>query len=106
MPAAARVGDAHRCDEEEPVTHAGGPIVTGARNVYVGGRHAARVGDGAHCEGGAEDLVVEGEPTVIVAGARAARRGDRTGGGRLVSGLDTVLIGPERRGRRRPRRGR
>jgi len=106
MPSAARIGDAHRCDEHTPVAHGGGPVVTGARHVYVGGRNAARVGDGAHCEGGLEDLIVEGEPTVLIAGAAAARRGDRTGGGALLSGLDTVQIGPVRRRRRRGGSGR
>ncbi len=98
MPAAARVGDKHVCSHASPVPHVGGSVVEpAASGVYIGKRLAARVGDLAFCDGGAYDVIVTGEPTVLVEGSPAARLGDATDGGHLVAGDATVLIGPDPR---------
>jgi uncharacterized Zn-binding protein involved in type VI secretion len=93
MPAAARVGDKHRCDEIDPVPHAGGEILDGCATVLLGEESAARVGDHAYCVGGAHDVIATGEATVLVADRPAARLGDATAGGHILSGLTTVQIG-------------
>lgn len=95
MPAAARVGDKHRCHKMDPVAHKGGEILEpGARTVFIGEENAARVGDKAWCEGGAYDVIITGEPTVLIGERPAARLGDATDGGHITSGCTTVLIGP------------
>lgn len=95
MPAAARVGDKHRCSKTEPVPHEGGEILDPAsRTVFIGEENAARLGDKAWCEGGAYDVIVIGEPTVLIGERPAARLGDATDGGHIVTGCTTVLIGP------------
>jgi uncharacterized Zn-binding protein involved in type VI secretion len=95
MPAAARVGDEHRCHETEPVAHGGGAILgPGCPTVLLGGENAARAGDRALCAGGAHDVIVTGEPTVVIGGQPAARVGDATDGGHVATGLATVIIGP------------
>jgi uncharacterized Zn-binding protein involved in type VI secretion len=93
MPAAARVGDKHRCNEIDPVPHTGGEILDGCATVLIGEERAARVGDHAHCTGDAEDVIAVGEPTVLVGERPAARLGDATAGGHILSGLTTVQIG-------------
>lgn len=95
MPAAARVGDKHRCLKTEPVPHKGGELLEpGSRTVFIGKESAARVGDKAWCEGGAHDVIVTGEPTVLIGNRRAARLGDATDGGHITTGCTTVMIGP------------
>jgi uncharacterized Zn-binding protein involved in type VI secretion len=95
MPAAARVGDQHVCQLVEPVPHLGGPILdAGCRTVFIGPVNLARVGDRALCAGDAHDVIVRGEPTVLVGGKPAARRGDETHGGHVTTGCRSVLIGP------------
>ena len=98
MPAAARVGDKHVCSKTEPVAHIGGGIVEPASpNVFIGKRNAARAGDLAFCSGGAHDVIATGEETVLISGRAAARLGDATDGGHIVTGAVTVLIGPNPR---------
>jgi uncharacterized Zn-binding protein involved in type VI secretion len=95
MPLAARVGDKHVCRLTEPVPHVGGEILdAGCRTVFIGRVNAARLGDRAFCAGGAHDVIVTGEPTVLIAGKPAARLGDATHGGHVTTGCSTVVIGP------------
>ena len=98
MPLAARVGDRHRCDHQTPAPHLGGPIQSpGCRTVFIGRDNAARVGDTALCEGVAHDVILTGEPTVLIGGKPAARLGDATDGGHISSGCPSVIIGPHPR---------
>jgi uncharacterized Zn-binding protein involved in type VI secretion len=98
MPLAARVGDLHVCTQTHPVPHVGGPILDpGCATVFIGRERAARVGDRAHCAGGAHDVIAAGEPTVLIGGKPAARLGDATDGGVITSGEPTVIIGPHPR---------
>lgn len=89
MPPAARVGDKHECPD-----HPDGPILPrGCATVIIAGRHAARVGDEADCEG-PRDAITMGEPTVYVGDRMAARVGDPLAhGGVIVEGAATVFIG-------------
>ena len=96
MPAAARIGDNHRCYQTDPVPHRGGEIVEGCPTVEIGDQPAARRGDRAYCDGGAYDVIMKGEPTVEIGGRPAARVGDATDGGRISTGDPTVQIGPVR----------
>jgi uncharacterized Zn-binding protein involved in type VI secretion len=100
MPAAARVGDDHRCKHvTNGVPHKGGEILhPGARTVFIGEEPAARAGDRCWCEGGAYDVIVTGEPTVLICGKPAARLGDATDGGYVKTGDTTVQIGPHPQG--------
>jgi uncharacterized Zn-binding protein involved in type VI secretion len=98
MPLAARVGDKHRCSKADPVPHVGGEILASTcRTVFIGRDNAARVGDTAFCAGGAHDVILTGERTVLIRGKPAARLGDATHGGHITSGCPTVLIGPHPR---------
>jgi uncharacterized Zn-binding protein involved in type VI secretion len=94
MPA-ARITDMHVCPMVTVlVPHVGGPIMTGAPNVLIGGIPAARVTDICTCAG-PPDMIVLGSPTVIVAGMPQARILDMTvHGGMIVMGMPTVLVGP------------
>lgn len=94
MPAAARMGDDHRCHQKEPVPHEGGVLLSGCESVLIGEEPAARVGDEAWCEGDGYDVIVTGERTVLIGGAPAARLGDATAGGNIMTGDTTVQIGP------------
>lgn len=88
MPAAATVGDPHRC----PV-HDGGAIKEGSPDVMVDFRPLARVGDAAECAGG-DDEIAEGAPDVLINHLPAARVGDPTArGGRITAGSASVSIG-------------
>ena len=69
---AATVGDAHVCPVCSPGPHVGGPVLGGAPTVLIGGRPAARVGDPCACAAPAPDVVVSGEPTVLIGGASGA----------------------------------
>jgi len=98
MKPAARIGDMHTCPAATPGTppipHVGGPILTGAATVQIGGMPAARMGDTAICVG-PPDTVAAGEPTVLIEGKPAARMGDPMAhGGTIATGCPTVLIGP------------
>ena len=95
MPLAARVGDKHVCRRTDPVPHVGGEILDATcRTVFIGRVNAARAGDRARCAGGAHDVIVTGDPTVLIAGKPAARLGDATDGGHVVTGSSTVVLGP------------
>jgi uncharacterized Zn-binding protein involved in type VI secretion len=97
MPPAARLGDTHVCPAFViPVIkpHVGGPIISGAPTVLIGGPPAARVTDKAQCQGPV-DAVAVGAPTVLISGFPAARLGDPCQhGGKITRGFPTVLIGP------------
>lgn len=80
---AARMGDSHEK----------GPILEGSKDVRIGGKPAARVGDKAKC-GKGFDAIVEGEATVRINGKLAARMGDKHScKGLIISGCKTVRIG-------------
>ncbi|NJO18598.1 MAG: type VI secretion protein [Thioploca sp.] len=92
---AARITDMHTCPKVEPgpVSHVGGPIVTGATSVIIEGQPAAKVGDTLTCVG-PPDTVVQGSPTVIIEHQPAARVGDKTAhGGVITSGCSSVIMG-------------
>ena len=94
MPA-ARVGDMQECPATTLVVpHVGGPVAgPGAVTVLIGGLPAARVGDVTTCVGPPGVLVL-GSFTVLTMGRPQARVGDPTAhGGRIVTGMVTVLVG-------------
>jgi uncharacterized Zn-binding protein involved in type VI secretion len=95
MGLAARIGDMHVCPQvTSRAPHVGGPIVSGATTVLIGGRAAATVGSTAVCAG-PTDVVITGSPVVLIEGKQAARMGDMTEhGGFVLLGSPTVLIGP------------
>lgn len=93
---AARVGDMHTCpmsDGNKP--HVGGPIqASGNSNVLIGGQPAATVGCQCICVSPAPDIIQQGSTTVKINQQFAARQGDPTAhGGIISSGFSTVLIG-------------
>ncbi len=95
MPPAARMTDMHTCPLATPggTPHVGGPILSGAATVKIGGLPAARVLDLASCAG-PPDLLSQGSGTVTIEGRPAVRLGDLTAhGGTVIGGLPTVLIG-------------
>lgn len=95
MPPAARITDMHSCPmvNPGPVPHVGGPAVSGAMSVIIGSLPAARVSDTLICVG-PPDAIAAGEPSVLIEGKPAARLGDATAhGGLITSGCPTVLIG-------------
>ncbi|MBI5254851.1 MAG: PAAR domain-containing protein [Burkholderiales bacterium] len=98
MPAAARLSDPHTCPATTPgtpgVPHVGGPLLgPGVGTVMIGGLPAAVQGDQAVCAG-PPDAVVQGSRTVRIAGRPAARVGDATAhGGVITGGCNTVMIG-------------
>ncbi|MET0181000.1 MAG: PAAR domain-containing protein [Novosphingobium sp.] len=92
---AARIGDMHVCPMVTgTVPHVGGPIIPPCMpTVHTGGIPQARVGDMLTCVG-PPDAIMMGSPTVLVGGRMAARLGDPTvHGGVITFGLPTVLIG-------------
>ena len=94
MTMAARIGDLHVCPMMTGVVpHVGGPVLTGAPTVLIGGMPAARLGDSATCVG-PPDTIAKGSATVLVAGQPAARMGDSCAhGGTITLGCPTVMIG-------------
>jgi len=97
MPA-ARLFDAHICPMQTPavvpIPHVGGPIAGPCvPTVLVEGMPAAVVGDQCICAG-PPDVIVLGSLTVLIAGKFAARVGDPTAhGGMISAGASTVFIG-------------
>lgn len=95
---AARVGDLHTCPMATPgtppVPHVGGPVTgPGIPTVLIGGLPAAVLGDMCVCTG-PPDTVVLGSTGVFIGGKPAARMGDSTAhGGIITAGCPTVLIG-------------
>ncbi|WP_462267445.1 PAAR domain-containing protein [Mucilaginibacter sp.] len=55
-----------------------GPITSGSKNVMIGGKPAARIGDKLNCSQHGEAAIVEGSKTVLINGRAAARLGDKT----------------------------
>jgi len=97
MPLAARVSDMHSCPMQTPgtppVAHVGGAITGGESNVLIGKMQAATVGSSCFCVG-AQDSVTQGSNSVFINKKPAARAGDPTAhGGIVTSGFSTVLIG-------------
>ena len=95
---AARQGDMHTCPmvDPGPKPHVGGPITgPSAPRVLAGGVPVAVVSDMATCVG-PPDTLSTGSSTVIAQGRSAARMGDSTAhGGVISSGMPTVLIGDQ-----------
>ena len=95
---AARVTDMHVCPMvtpgTPPVPHVGGLILPpGGVNVLIGNLPAARVGDMCTCVG-PPDVIIQGAFNVMICGRPAARMGDSTAhGGKITTGMPTVLIG-------------
>ncbi|MCD4724982.1 MAG: PAAR domain-containing protein [Bacteroidales bacterium] len=95
---AARLTDMHTCPMQTPGTppipHVGGPITgPGVPNVLIANMPASVVGDVAICVG-PPDSIVKGSATVMIGGRPAARMGDTTAhGGVITIGCPTVLIG-------------
>lgn len=93
---AARLGDFHMC-AMTPVPP-GLPIAPPCMiNVLIGNRPAARVTDFCVCVGPPPanvDPIIFGSPTVLIGNLLAARMGDPTlKGGVITTGEFTVLIG-------------
>ncbi len=78
------------CCELEIVAAQGADVVTqGSPDTFIGGKPAARVGDGA----ASGSAVVEGSPNVFINGRPAAIVGGRTGcGGVIIGGSSNVFI--------------
>ncbi len=96
MPPAARVGDMHTCPMSDgPKPHVGGPILPpGVPNVLIGGMPAATATNTAACASPAPDVIIRGSMTVLIGGKPAARVGDQTAhGGVITLGYMTVIIG-------------
>ena len=95
---AARVGDLHVCPmitpSVPPVPHVGGPILPiGVPTVLIGSMPAAVMGTMCLCVG-PPDMIVKGSMGVLVSGRPAARMGDNTlHGGIITIGFPTVMIG-------------
>lgn len=94
MPSAARITDLHTCPIASPNPHVGGPITgPSVSTVLIGNMPAAVIGDLCVCAG-PPDAIVMGSTTVIIGGRFAARQGDMTAhGGIITTGLPTVQIG-------------
>ncbi len=95
MAHAARLGDAHTCPLATPHPHAGGTIAArGSATVEIGGKYAATRGSVCTCGPGPVNEIVKGSRTVIFNRKPAARVGDPTTHGGLISrGCGSVLIG-------------
>jgi uncharacterized Zn-binding protein involved in type VI secretion len=60
--------------------------------VLIGGLPAARMGDQAVCAAPAPDVIMGGNPQILICGQPAARMGDMTAhGGVITVGCPTVL---------------
>lgn len=95
MGLAARVGDMHTCPLLDGVKpHVGGPVLPpGMPTVMIGGMPAATVGNLCTCAS-APDSIIKGSATVMIANKPAARQGDQTAHGGLITiGCPTVIIG-------------
>lgn len=94
---AARVGDKHKCPQADlaiGVPHKGGIIIgPGCATVLIGGKPAAVTGDACGCAG-PPNIITGGSTGVFIGGRPAARKGDMClHGGKVTSGLKSVLIG-------------
>ncbi len=90
----AVIGCFHICPKKTgKIPHIGGPVVGGSPNVFISGIPAARVGDKLVCVG-PPDSISEGSSSVKINSKPAARVGDSSAhGGKIVSGIPSVLIG-------------
>jgi uncharacterized Zn-binding protein involved in type VI secretion len=91
----ARIGNMHTCPMATGwVPHMGGPVIgPSALNVLIGGMPAAVVGDKCACAG-PPDTIILGSATALIGNKSAARTGDSTAhGGVITQGCPTVLIG-------------
>ena len=96
MPLAARVSDLHTCPASSgPVAHVGGPILPpGSPNVQTNSIPQARATDMAMCLAGPPDAIAKGSTTVMINDLPAARIGDPTAhGGVITGGSANVEIG-------------
>jgi len=95
---AARLGDMHICPMVTPgvppIPHVGGPILPPCvPTVLIGNMPAAVLGDKCLCVG-PPDTIIIGSTGVFIKGKPAARMGDMTAHGGMISvGFPTVLIG-------------
>ncbi len=93
----AAVGDAVHCPADAhgcpSCPHAvTGSIRTGSSTVLIGGRPAARVGDGgvhASCCGPNTFTITSGDPDLLIDGKPAARKGDKT---KHCGGVGTIVV--------------
>ncbi|GAA0774866.1 hypothetical protein E1180_02050 [Roseibium denhamense] len=98
---AARVTDLTACPmfvpATPPIPHIGGPIIPPCcPTVLTGGLPQARVSDQAVCAAGGPATIVTGAWNVLVDDRPAARILDMTShGGRIITGMPTVLIGTQ-----------
>lgn len=92
---AARQGDSHACplsDGTKP--HVGGKITDGMLKVMIGGKPAATVGARCQCQSPVVNTVTAGSAKVRIGGLSAARQGDATThGGVITAGCDKVRMG-------------
>ena len=96
MPFAARVSDVHSCPAfSGPAAHVGGKILPSASpDVQTNSLPQARATDQAACLAGPPNAIVKGSATVTVNGLPAARVGDQTEhGGVITGGSPNVEIG-------------
>ncbi len=77
-----------------PIPHVGGPVLpAGVPTVLIESLPAATVGCMCQCVG-PPDVIAQGSATVLIGGQPAARIGDATAhGGMLTLGAPTVIIG-------------
>lgn len=61
-------------------TNHGGTVCGAAATTSTGGRQIARVGDPVSCprDGHGGEVIVTGDPTVVIEGRACARHGDKT----------------------------
>jgi uncharacterized Zn-binding protein involved in type VI secretion len=94
---AARVGDMHTCplsDGNHAARRRRGDARLGIVTVLIGGSAGATVGNQCTCVSPAPDVIQQGSATVKIGGQNAARQGDATAhGGIISSGFANVLIG-------------
>lgn len=95
MPHAARMHDTHSCPLTVPTAHVGGTIIgPGVASVQIGHHNAVTVGSKCACGLGPPNMIAKGSATVVIDRKPAARMGDATThGGMVTSGCMTVLIG-------------
>lgn len=99
MPFAARVSDPHTCPATNPPPgsspHTGGPILPpqGVANVFIGKKVVATVQCQCTCAG-PPDVIQRGSSSVFINKKAAARQGDPTAhGGIITGGCRNVIIG-------------
>jgi uncharacterized Zn-binding protein involved in type VI secretion len=91
MPFAARVGDMHTCPMSDgPKPHVGGPVTQGNPTVLIDNMPAAVVGSICTCAG-PPDAVAKGSTTVYIGGMQAARVGDQTMHGGIIT-LGSLIV--------------